>query len=329
MKAVVIANTGGIDSFEIRDVPRPEPRGEQLLVRVFAAGVNRADLMQARGRYPAPPGSPSDIPGLEFAGEVAALGPDCVGPWQAGDRVCGIVGGGGLAEYVLTHEGMAMRVPANLDYLEAGAIPESFLTSHDALLTQAHVQPGERVLIHAIAGGVGTAAVQLAHAMGCFVFGTTRSFAKLEKAKLLGLDVGIDATREDFADVIKSKTNGEGVQVIVDHVGASILASNINSLSIGGRLVLVGLLGGSEATISLTPFLRNRLTVVGTTLRARPLNEKLAATRYFARTALPWFERGLVRPVIDRTFPLDQIRDAQERMESNAGFGKIVIDLRS
>ena len=186
MRAIVITGNGGPEVLEIRDVPTPEPRGEQVRVRVRACGLNRADLMQCRGMYPAPPGVPADIPGLEYAGEVDALGPDVTGPLKPGDRVFGIVGGGGQAEFVLTHERMAVPIPANLDFVEAAAVPEAFITAHDALLTQGRLDPGERVLIHAVGSGVGTAAVQIAHAMGCTVFGTSRTAAKLERAAAPG-----------------------------------------------------------------------------------------------------------------------------------------------
>ena len=183
MKAIVITRPGGSEVLEIREVPTPEPRGDQVRVRVRACGLNRADLMQCRGNYPAPPGSPADIPGLEFAGEVDALGPDVTGPLKVGDRVFGIVGGGGQAEYVVTHERMAVPIPANLDFDAAAAVPEVFVTAHDALETQAGVRPGERVLVHAVGSGVGSAAVQLAHAMGCTVFGTSRTASKLARGR--------------------------------------------------------------------------------------------------------------------------------------------------
>jgi NADPH2:quinone reductase len=327
MRAVVIARTGGVESLEVREMPAPEPRGEQVRVRVRAAGVNRADLMQARGHYPAPPGAPADVPGLEYAGEVEAIGPDCVGPWKLGDRVFGIVGGGGLAEFVVTHERLAVPIPRNLDFEQAAAVPEVFLTAHDALDTQANIRPGERVLIHTVGGGVGSAAVQIAHAMGCFTFGTSRSAEKLKLAQELGLDVGIDTSRGDFATVVRDHTAGEGVHVVIDQVGASAFDGNLASLASRGRLILVGLLGGTKTSFDLNVMLRKRLTIVGTTLRARPLEEKIAATTKFAATVVPWLERGLVRPVVDRVYALADIHAAQERMESNAGFGKIIVTL--
>ena len=327
MRAIVITAAGGPEVLEVRTVPTPEPRGEQIRVRVRACGLNRADLMQSRGRYPAPPGAPGDIPGLEYAGEIDALGPDVIGPWKVGDRVFGIVGGGGQAEYVLTHERMAVPIPAHLDFEQAAAVPEVFLTAHDALETRAGLRAGERVLIHAVGSGVGTAAVQIAHAMGCTVFGTSRTTPKLEQAAKLGLDVGIASLHNDFAQVIRRETRGEGVHVVLDLLGAPALAGNLDALAARGRLVLVGLLGGGTATVELTILLRKRITVVGTTLRARPIEEKIETTRKFAATVVPWLERGLVRPVIDRVFPFDEARAGYARVESNLGFGKVVLRL--
>jgi NADPH:quinone reductase-like Zn-dependent oxidoreductase len=277
--------------------------------------------------YPAPPGSPADIPGLEYAGDVDALGPDVTGPLKVGDRVFGIVGGGGQAEYVLTHERMAVPIPSNLDDLAAAAVPEAFITAHDALLTQGCLDPGGRVLIHAVGSGVGTAAVQVAHAMGCSVFGTSRTAGKLERARELGLDQGIDTSTEDFAAVVHSLTEGTGVDVVIDFLGAPALAANLAALRTRGRMVLVGLLGGPAAPLDLNLMLRKRLTIVGTTLRARPIEEKLSATRRFADEVVPWLAREIVRPVVDSVFAFDQVREAQARMESNEVFGKIVLAL--
>lgn len=327
MRALVITGTGGPEVLQIRDVPTPEPQGDQVRVRVRAAGLNRADLMQCRGHYPAPPGVPADIPGLEYAGEIDALGPNVVGPLKVGDRVFGIVAGGGQAEYVLTHERLAVPIPANLDFERAAAVPEVFLTAHDALETQARVRPGERVLIHAVGSGVGSAAVQLAHAMGCTVFGTSRTAEKLSLAEPLGLDVGIDTSRASFAEIVRERTGGEGVHVVIDFIGAAALAENLASLASRGRLIVVGLLGGSSTNIDLGALLRKRVTMIGTTLRARPLEEKIAVTRRFAECVIPWLDRGSVRPVLDRVFPFEDARSAQERLESNLGFGKVVLRL--
>lgn len=327
MKAIVITGVGGPEVLEVREVPTPEPRGEQVRVRVRACGLNRADLVQAQGLYPAPPGAPADIPGLEYAGEVDALGPDVTGPLKLGDRVFGIVGGGGQAESVLTHERLAVPIPPNLDFTAAAAVPEAFLTAHDALLTQGRLAPGSRVLVHAAGSGVGTAAVQVAHAMGCTVFGTSRTAAKLEQVKALGLDHGIDTSHEDFAAVVRSLTEGAGVDVVIDFLGGPALAGNLAALAPRGRLVLVGLLGGNRAPFDLNLMLRKRLTIVGTTLRARPLEEKIAATRRFADEVVPWLARGLVRPVVDSVFPFEDVRAALAKMESNQVFGKVILRL--
>ena len=210
---------------------------------------------------------PTDIPGLEYAGEIESLGPDVIGPHRVGDRVFGLVGGGGLAEYVVTHERLLAPIPENLDNEQAAAVPEVFITAHDALETQGRVRPGERVLIHAVGGGVGSAAVQIAHAMGCVVFGTSRTAEKLERCRELGLDIGINTSDTDFADVIARETAGRGVHVVIDPIGASAWGSNLKSLTTQGRLVLVGMLGGAKVEADLGTILSRRLTVVGTTLR--------------------------------------------------------------
>jgi len=325
MKAIVITRTGGADVLEVREVPTPEPQGDQIRVRVRACGLNRADLMQCRGKYPAPKGVPSDIPGLEYAGVVDALGPGCTGPLRVGDRVFGIVSGGGEAEYVVTHERMAVVIPENLDFEQAAAVPEAFLTAHDALETQGEARPGETVLIHAVGSGVGTAALQIARAMGCTVIGTSRTADKLHLAEELGLDVGIDSTLGDFAENVLAYTRGAGADVILDLVGAPVWEANLRALRVRGRLVVVGLLGGGMATVDLRTLMDKRARVVGTILRGRPLEEKIAATQRFAARVVPWLERGLVRPVVDRVFPFEDVRTAEQRLEANLGFGKIVL----
>lgn len=327
MKAVVIRGVGGPEMLEIRDVPRPEPGGEQVRIRVRACGLNRADLLQTRGLYPAPLGVPANIPGLEYAGEVDALGPAVRGRLRVGDRVFGIVAGGAQAEYLVTHQRMAVPIPDNLDDVAAAAVPEAFITAHDALIGQGRLGPGERALIHAVGSGVGTAAAQIAHAMGCTVFGTSRTASKLEKARDLGLDVGIDSTQAAFAEVVEKETSGAGVQVVLDLLGAAAMAGNLKALAVRGRLVVVGLLGGRNAAVDLGLMANKRLTMVGTTLRARPVEEKIAATRLFARQVVPWLARGQVRPVVDSVFPLDEVRGAHARIESNQVFGKVILRL--
>lgn len=327
MKAIVITGTGGPEVLEIRDVPAPDPRGDQVRVRVRACGLNRADLMQCRGMYPAPPGAPADIPGLEYAGEVDALGPDVVGAVKPGDRVFGLVAGGGQAEYVLSHERLVVPIPSNLDFVQAAAVPEAFITAHDALLTQGRLAPGERVLIHAAGSGVGTAAIQIACAMGCTKLATSRTAAKLEQAKLLGLDHGIDTSHQDFAATVRSRTEGLGVDVVIDLLGGKALAGNLEALAPRGRLVLVGLLAGATAPLDLKVMLHKRLTVVGTTLRSRLLEDKITATQRFAAQVVPWLARSLVHPVVDSVFAFEDMRAAQTRLESNEVFGKVVLRL--
>jgi NADPH2:quinone reductase len=327
MRAIVITGAGGPEVLEVRDVPMPDPGGDQIRVRVRAAGVNRADLMQAHGHYPAPPGAPADIPGLEFAGEVDALGPAVTGDLKVGDRVFGIDAGGCQAEFAVVPERLAVPIPAGLDFEQAAAVPEVFITALDALEARGLLLAGERVLIHAIGGGVGSAAVQIAHAMGCTVFGTSRTPDKLRRAIELGLglDVAIDSTKDDFSEAVLRETEGEGVHVIIDHVGGPALEGNLASMATGGRLVVVGLLAGPMASLDLRLLMRKRLTIVGTTLRARPIEEKVTATRAFVDQIIPWLDRGLVKPLLDRVYPLDQVREAHERVRSNQGFGKVVL----
>jgi NADPH:quinone reductase len=325
MKAVVITGKGGPEVLEVRERAVPVPGGDQIRIRVRACALNRADLLQCRGVYPAPPGAPADIPGLEYAGEVDALGPDAVGPLKLGDRVFGLVAGGGQAEFLVTHARLAVPIPNDLDFLQAAAVPEAFITAHDALLTQGRAAPGERVLIHAVGSGVGTAAVQVAHAMGCEVFGTSRTAIKLARAKELGLEHGIDSRSDDFPGRVWALTEGRGVDVIVDLIGAAALAGNLASIAEKGRLVLVGMLGGTSSTLDINLMLRKRITMTGTTLRARPLEEKIAATQRFAREVIPWLTRGRVRPVVDQVFALEDVRAAQARLESNDVFGKVLL----
>jgi putative PIG3 family NAD(P)H quinone oxidoreductase len=310
----------------IEELPRPDPGPEQVLVRVQASALNRADLMQRQGSYPAPPGAPRDIPGLEFAGLVEAIGGG-VTSIEAGDRVFGLAAGGGQAEYVVSHERLLVPIPDNLDFHQAAAVPEVFITAHDALFTLAGLASGERVLIHAVGSGVGTAAVQLARAAGCFVIGTARTPDKLERAAGLGLDVGIDSSHQDFAHLVADRTSGQGVHVCMDFIGGPFLAANLRALALKGRLVLVSMMGGPETSINLGLILSKRLRVFGTVLRARPLEEKAAATRLFAERVMPLLARGLVHPVVDRVYPLDNLAEAHRYMESNQNFGKIVISM--
>lgn len=329
MRAVLITKFGGVAGLEVREVETPPvPAADRVRVRVHAAALNRADLLQRLGRYPAPPGYPQNIPGMEFAGEVESLGPE-VRSWKIGQRVFGITGGGAQAEYVITPENQISEVPANLDWPRAAAVPEVFITAHDALFTQAKLQIGETLLVHAAASGVGTAAVQLAHVAGVTVFGTSRSADKLAAMAHLGLSqshvVGNDV--QTIATAVNEWTKGRGVDVILDLVGSAYLHANLSALAKKGRLILVGTTSGSKAELDFGPVMMKRLKIFGTVLRARSAEEKASATRLFAEHVIPLLESGAVSPVIDRVFPLEQVRDAHLRLESNESLGKIVLSL--
>jgi NADPH:quinone reductase len=324
MRAIVITRPGGPEVLEEQTRPRPEPGVAQVRIRVHASALNRADIMQRRGTYPAPPGAPPDIPGLEYAGEIEALGPGA-NMWKVETRVMGIVGGGGHAEYLVVQEREVMPIPLGLTWEEAAAIPEVFLTAFDALFRQLNVEAGERLLIHAVGSGVGTAALQLARVAGVTVFGTSRSAAKLGRAKELGLDIAIDSSGDDWASGVAEATSGKGVHAILDLLGGSYLSGNLRVLAPRGRLVLVGLPAGRSAELDLGTVLNKRLHIIGTVLRSRPLEEKISLAREFSERALPLFESGRVRPVIDRVFSFGEIRAAHDRMESDSNFGKIVL----
>ena len=322
MRAAIITQPGGPEVLEIHVVEKPEPSGEQVRVRVRASGINRADLLQRAGGYPAPAGSPVNIPGLEFAGEVDAVGP-LVTMWKPGQRVMGLVGGGAQAEYIVSHEGLLVEIPRNLDFIQAASVPEVFMTAHDALFTQAGLQMGERVLIHAVGSGVGTAAIQLAHAAGATTFGTSRTPDKLRHAKELGMDVGI--SDQNFADEVNSLTRGEGVHVIIDFMGATYMEQNLQALAMWGRLVFLATMGGVQAQLNIGMLMGKRISLRGVTMRTRTLEEKLAVTRRFATSVMPLLVSGKVKPVIDTVFPLEEISEAHRMMGENKNFGKLVV----
>lgn len=327
MKAVRIASHEGAGALEVCEVERPLARADRVRVRVRAAGLNRADLLQKRGRYPAPEGTPQDIPGLEFAGEVEQTGED-VRAWKAGQRVFGITAGGAQAEYVVVPESHLAEIPANLSFEQAAAVPEVFITAHDALFTQARLAPGERVLVHAAGSGVGTAAVQLARAAGAgAIYGTARTASKLERAREFGLDEGV-AVGDDpnvISEAVRAWTKGAGVGVVLDLVGASYLEANLDALAPRGRMILVGTLGGATAPLDFRKVMGKRLSIRGTVLRARSTEEKASAVRLFAAQVIPLLARSLVRPVLDSAFALPDAREAYARLESDATFGKVVL----
>lgn len=323
MRAVIYEGAGGPEVITIGEVPKPEVRPEHIRVRVYAAGVNRADLIQRRGQYAAPAGWPANIPGLEYAGEVEAVRPG-VTRWQVGDRVMGLVGGGAQAEYVVVHQDEALPIPGNLSYPEAAAIPEVFLTAYDALVTRGRLEAGERVLIHAVGSGLGTAAAQIAKQLGATVLGTSRSGDKLARALVYGVDVGIDTSRTPFREAV-----GEPVHVVLDVLGGPAFEDNLAVLAPRGRLIMLGFLAGSDSHTNLGPVLRKRLEIIGTVMRTRGLEERIPLVREFAERMLPLFEsqseQKPLRPVLERTYPMTQLADAHRVLEGNATFGKIVV----
>jgi putative PIG3 family NAD(P)H quinone oxidoreductase len=325
MRVVKITRPGGPEVLALAEAPLPEPGPGELRVRVAASGVNRADLLQRRGHYPAPPGWPADIPGLEYGGVVDAIG-EGTRLFGAGDVVMGIVGGGGYAERVVIHEREAVRAPRGMDAAEAGAIPEAFMTAYDALFAQMRLSAGETVLVHAAGSGVGTAAIQLARAAGATVLGTSRTVAKLERAGELGLHVGIVADGgEEWPKAVREATGGRGVDVILDLVGGPYVAGNLRALAECGRWIVVGVTGGVTAPFDLRALMTRRASVTGTVLRGRPPEQKMALAREFEACVVPLFERGALRPVVTGVYPPERATEAHEAIEANRSFGKLLL----
>lgn len=326
MKAITFDDFGAAEVLQLRDVAEPELRDSDLLVRNHAAGVNRADVIQRTGGYGKDSYGDSAIMGLEIAGEVIALGKDVQG-FAVGDRVMGIVGGGGYAEQARIDYRMAMRIPDGIDYVQAAGIPEAFVTAHEAAFHLGRLDAGESILIHAAASGVGSAAVQLAHAAGARVFATA-SATKLDRVRDLGADVAIDYKADDFAKAIERETGGKGVDVIVDFIGAPYFERNLASLNFGGRLIEVGLLGGAKgASLPLDRLLYRHLQIIGTVMKSRPQSVKQAMTQRFRDRWLHAFDDGTLAPVIDSEFPLADAAQAHRRMESSASIGKIILTM--
>jgi putative PIG3 family NAD(P)H quinone oxidoreductase len=294
-------------------------------VRVRAFGVNRADLLQRRGFYPAPAGAPADILGLEFAGEVDAAGPAGSGTWRAGERVMGLTAGGAYAEYVVVPAAQLLPIPAGYSFSDAAAVPEAFLTAYDAL-ERVGLAPGEWLLVHAVGSGVGTAAVQLARARGAHVVGTSRTAAKLDRAKRLGLDAGVDTAGGEFVGAVRRVTAG-GADAALDLLGGSLFPRTLEALRPLGRLVLVGLTAGRKAELDLGLVLRHRLRLEGTVLRSRSVEEKAVLVRRFADAVLPLLKGGTVRPVVDRVWPFEGVEEAHAAMAADRSFGKLVIEV--
>jgi NADPH2:quinone reductase len=311
VKAVTVRD----GELSVSDHPNPEPGSGEVLVKVHAAGLNGADMMQRRGLYPAPPGSPQDIPGLEFAGEVLALGPGAR-RFKEGDRVMAVVGGGGQAELVTVHERLAMPVPEGIGWPEAGGIPEVFTTAHDALFTQAELKLGERLLVHGAAGGVGTAAIQLARAAGARVTATVRNESMQEDVATFGAEVIAPEGFEERGPF----------DVILELVGAPNLATNVKSLAMLGRIAVIGISAGAKGELNLGALMGNRGRVMASMLRARPLEEKALAARLVERSVLPLIESGAVKVPVHATYPLDNAVEAYDAFAAGGKLGKIVLD---
>jgi NADPH:quinone reductase len=325
MTVVEIAAPGGPDELKLATRPTPRPGEGEALVRIEAAGVNRPDVMQRQGRYPPPPGA-SDIPGLEIAGEVVALGPGAAGV-AIGERVTALLPGGGYAQYAVAAAPLCLPVPEGLSMVEAAAIPETFFTVWTNLFDRGGLKAGETVLIHGGTSGIGTTAIQLAHAWGARVFATAGSPDKARACERLGAARGIDYHAQDFVEIVRKETDGKGVDVILDMVGAAYLARNLDAAAVEGRLIVISLIGGARAEINLNTIMSKRLTLTGSTLRIRSVAQKAIVAEGVRRNVWPLIAAGRVRPVIHATFPLAQASEAHRLMETSKHIGKIVLTL--
>jgi NADPH:quinone reductase len=324
MRAAVITRPGGPEVLEIREVESPRPGPGDVLVRVRSSGLNRADIHQRKGGYPAPPGSPPDIPGLEYAGDVVEVGSDTL-EFSVGDRVYGIAGGGAHAELIAVPTATVARIPGDMSWTDAGAIPEAFITAHDALVVQGKLRAGDRVLIHAVGSGVGLAAIQVARAVGAIPFGTSRTQDKIDRALPFGLENGAAIQDPKSLSEVARSWAPNGFEVVLDLVGGGYTPASVDIVATRGRLLLVGLVAGASATFDLRRLLHKRMSLIGTVLRARSVAEKASATQAFSRDLFEHFEAGGMRAVVDRVYPLEEIAEAHRRMESNESFGKVVI----
>jgi putative PIG3 family NAD(P)H quinone oxidoreductase len=324
VRAVVVAAPGGPEQLHVGDVPDPAVGHGEVVVRVAGAGINRADLLQRQGFYPPPHGA-SEILGLEASGVVAAVGPG-VDAFALGDKVMLLVEGGGYAELVAVRATQAARVPDNIDLIDAGGIPEVFITAHDALFTRGSLRDGETLLVHGGGGGVGTAAIQLAHRHGCRVLVTAGSAEKLERCIALGADSGINYRTEDFVARTRELTNGHGADVVLDIMGASYLGRNIEAVAVDGRIVVIGMQGGTHSDLDLGAMMRRRISLISTSLRSRPAAQKAAIVAAFAADVVPALASGRMQAVVDRVLPLTEAAEAHRLIEAGEVVGKVVLD---
>ena len=327
MRAIVVDEPGDAEVLRLEEILDPAPGPREVLIRVASAGLNRADIVQRRGFYPPPPGA-SSILGLEVAGVIDAVGDDVTG-WAAGDRVMALLEGGGYAEVARARAAQTVLIPMQLDGLAAGGVPEAFITAYDNLITRARVQAGETVLIHGGAGGVGTAAIQVARANGCRVIATAGTDEKLRACRELGADVAVNYNEEDFVALTLDETGGCGADVVLDIVGAAYLDRNLAALANDGRIVVISMQGGSLGELDLAQLMRKRGTVISTSLRYRPAEQKAEIVAAFARDVVPALASGAMRPVINRVYPLEQAGDAHRFLESGDVIGKVVLQVAS
>ncbi len=325
MKAIEIAAPGGAEQLRLTTRPVPPCAEGEVLVRVAAAGVNRPDVMQRQGRYPPPPGA-SDLPGLEIAGEIAAIGPGVSG-FKLGDRVLALLAGGGYAEYALAAAPLCLPVPEGLTMIEAAAVPETYFTVWTNLFQRGGCKSGDTVLVHGGTSGIGTTAIQLASAWGARVFATAGSPDKCRACERLGAVRGIDYKTEDFVEVVRSATAGRGVDLILDMVAGSYVARNIEAAATEGRIVTISLLGGAKAEINMGHLMQKRLTLTGSTLRARTVAQKAIVAEAVRKNVWPLLAAGRVKPVVHASFPLAQASAAHTLMESSQHIGKIVLTM--
>lgn len=327
MRAVVVTRPGSPDVLEVQDVADPAPKADEVIVDVAATAVNRADLLQRQGHYPPPPGA-SPYLGLECSGTISAVG-DTVAGWSIGDRVCALLAGGGYAEKVAVPVGQLMPVPSGVELLEAAALPEVTCTVWSMVFGPhaGRLQPGERLLVHGGSSGIGTMAIQLAHARGAQVFTTAGTAAKLEFCRQLGADVLINYRDEVFEDRIAAETDRGGVDVVLDNMGAAYLPRNVRCLATGGRLIVLGMQGGAKGELDLGALLTKRATVHAAGLRARPLQEKALIVAETQNAVWPMIEAGTVRPIVDRVVPIDRAAEAHRAVEDSEHVGKVLLQV--
>jgi putative PIG3 family NAD(P)H quinone oxidoreductase len=325
MRAVIAPDAGGPEQLTIVDLPDPVPGPGEVILDVAAAGLNRADLLQRQGFYPPPPGA-SDVLGMECSGTVSAVGPDVTG-WSVGDQACALLASGGYASKVAVPAGQLMPIPDGIDLVTAAALPETACTVWSNVFMIAGLQPGETILVHGGAGGIGTMAIQLASQLGSRVLTTAGTPEKLALCASLGADVTINYRKQDFVEVGREATDGHGADVILDNMGAKYLGRNLDALAVEGRLVIIGMQGGAKAELDISTLLRKRGAVIATSLRARPAEEKAAICAAVAEHVWPLVAQGRVRPIVERTIPLEEVRAAHELMESGEHTGKILLTL--